>query len=133
MSLLTFEWNLVDIVKNEVNSSEDSSNDPLLTVVVHQDHTTLTTRVDEEDTFIKQIINDNTDGNIYLGKDKDDTMCDFSYICKSFDTNFFANIVNNNNTFSSYSIWPNLCRIERHQDNSINTNNINTNSLSSEY
>ena len=114
MSLLTFEWNLVDIVKNEVNSSEDSSNDPLLTVVVHQDHTTLTTRVDEEDTLIKQIINDNTDGNIYLGKDKDDTMYDFRFMDKSFDTNFFASIVNNNNTFSSYSIWPNLCRIERH-------------------
>ena len=133
LSLLTFEWNLVDIVKHEVNSSEDSSNDPLLTVVVHQDHTTLTTRVDEEDTLIKQIINDNTEGNIYLGKDKDDTMYALSYMGKSFDTSFFANIVNNNNTFSSYSIWPNLCRIERHQDNSINTNNINTNSLSSEY
>ena len=90
MSLFTFECNLAGIVNNEVNSSE----------VVPQDHTTLTTRVNEEDTFIKQIIN----GNIYLGKDKDDTMCDFSDMCKSFDTNFFANIVNNNNTFSSYSI-----------------------------
>ena len=90
MSLFTFECNLAGIVNNEVNSSE----------VVPQDHTTLTTRVNEEDTFIKQIIN----GNIYLGKDKDDTMCDFSFMDKSFDTNFFANIVNNNNTFSSYSI-----------------------------
>ena len=90
MSLLTFECNLAGIVNNEVNSSE----------VVPQDHTTLTTRVNEEDTFIKQIIN----GNIYLGKDKDDTMCDFSFMDKSIDTNFFANIVNNNNTFSSYSI-----------------------------
>ena len=90
MYLFTFECNLAGIVNNEVNSSE----------VVPQDHTTLTTRVNEEDTFIKQIIN----GNIYLGKDKDDTMCDFSFMDKSFDTNFFANIVNNNNTFSSYSI-----------------------------
>ena len=90
MSLFTFECNLAGIVNNEVNSSE----------VVPQDHNTLTTRVNEEDTFIKQIIN----GNIYLGKDKDDTMCDFSFMDKSFDTNFFANIVNNNNTFSSYSI-----------------------------
>ena len=90
MSLFTFECNLAGIVNNEVNSSE----------VVPQDHTTLTTRVNEEDTFIKQIIN----GNIYLGKDKDDTMCDFSFMDKSFDTNFFANIVNNNNTFSSYCI-----------------------------
>jgi len=90
LSLFTFECNLAGIVNNEVNSSE----------VVPQDHTTLTTRVNEEDTFIKQIIN----GNIYLGKDKDDTMCDFSFMDKSFDTNFFANIVNNNNTFSSYSI-----------------------------
>ena len=55
-------------MNNEVNSSEDSSNDPFPTVVVHQDHTNLTTRVNEEDTFIKQIINDNTDGNIYLVK-----------------------------------------------------------------
>ena len=90
MSLFTFECNLAGIVNNEVNSSE----------VVPQDHTTLTTRVNEEDTFIKQIIN----GNIYLGKDKYGTMCDFSFMDKSFDTNFFANIVNNNNTFSSYSI-----------------------------
>ena len=41
---------------------------------------------------------------IYMDKDKDDTMCDFSYIGKMFDANFFSNIVNNNNTFSSYSI-----------------------------
>ena len=75
MSLLTFECNLAGIVNNEVNSSDDSSNDPFPTVVVLQDHTNLTTRVNEEDIFIKQIINDNTDGNIYLGKDKDDTMC----------------------------------------------------------
>ena len=104
LSLLTFECNLAGIVNNEVNISENSSNDPFPTVVVPQDHTNLTTRVNEEDTFIKQIINDNTEGNIYLGKDKDDTMCDFSFMDKSFDTNFFANIVNNNNTFSSYSI-----------------------------
>ena len=66
MSLLTFECNLAGIVNNEVNSSEDSSNDPFPTVVVPQNHTNLTTRVNEEDTFIKQIINDNTEGNIYI-------------------------------------------------------------------
>ena len=104
MSLLTFECNLASIVNNKVNSSEDSSNDPFLSVVVPQDHTNLTTRVNEEYTFIKQIINDNNEGNIYLGKDKDDTMCDLSYMGKSFDTSFFDNIVDNSNTFSSYSI-----------------------------
>ena len=49
LSLLTFECNLAGIVNNEVNISENSSNDPFPTVVVPQDHTNLTTRVNEED------------------------------------------------------------------------------------
>ena len=66
MSLLTFECNLAGIINNEINSSEDSSNDPFPIVVVPQDHTNLTMKVNEEDTFIKQINNDSTDDIIYI-------------------------------------------------------------------